>query len=355
MAGSDRTEQPTSRRLDEARKKGQIARSRHVGEVGGLVAAFATLWVTGPLVMARLGHEVRLGLERAGYGPTHSISAGEVTSLAVAGAAALALTAGPLAVAAAVAVVASQLLQTGFLLSTEALQLNFGRLNPVNGIKQFGGTRGGAETIKALIVIAVLAWIGRGAIDALVADVPRLARVSPVDAAHAGWISMRGLLWKSILVFVTLAAADYLFQRRVFLNSLKMTKQEVKDDLRMTEGSPETKGRVRKVMQESFRRRMMTAVPKATVVITNPTHYAVALEYRRQAMSAPVIVAMGRDLVAQRIKTLAREHGVPTVENKALAQALYKTCDIGDAIPAHLFEAVAEVLAYLIRLKQLAL
>jgi flagellar biosynthetic protein FlhB len=123
----------------------------------------------------------------------------------------------------------------------------------------------------------------------------------------------------------------------------------------MTEGSPETKSRVRKVMHEMFRRRMMAAVPKATVVITNPTHYAVALEYRRETMTAPVIVAMGKDHVAQRIKAIAREHGVPSVENVALAQALYRTCDIGDAIPPHLFEAVAEVLAYLIRLKQLVL
>ena len=201
----------------------------------------------------------------------------------------------------------------------------------------------------------MIGWISRSFVTDLVLDAPRLARIAPADAAFTAWMAMRGLLWKSVLVLGTVAAADYLFQRRQHMTSVMMTKQEVKDDTRMSEGSPETKSRVRRVMVEMFKRRMMAAVPKATVVITNPTHFAVALEYHRHTMPAPVIVAMGQDHTAQRIKAIAREHGVPMVENVALAQALYRSCEVGDSVPAHLFEAVAEVLAYLIRLKQLVL
>jgi len=154
---------------------------------------------------------------------------------------------------------------------------------------------------------------------------------------------------------VAVAGADYALQRWRLMKSLKMTKQEVKDDLKMTEGNPEIKARVRRIQMTMARKRMLAAVPKATVVVTNPTHYAVALEYRRSEMSAPRVLAKGRGLLAQRIKEIAREHGVPTVENVPLAQSLYKTVEVGDFIPAALFEAVAEVLAYLIRLKQLAL
>jgi flagellar biosynthetic protein FlhB len=355
MSQSDRTEQPTPRRLDDARRKGQVARSRHVGEVAGFAAALAALTFWGAHLIAVLESEVVAGLARVELGPAHVVSTGEITGLAAGGARALALIAGPPAFAAAIAILAAHGAQTGWLVSFEALQLNASRLNPATGIKQFGLARGGMETLKALVIVGAIAWIGRGLVTDLVIDSPRLARIAPADAAAAAWHAIRTLLWKATIVLGLVAAADYFFQRRQHIRSLRMTKQEVKDDLRMTEGSPETKGRVRKVMQEMFRRRMMSAVPKATVVITNPTHYAVALEYRRETMAAPVIVAMGKDHVAQRIKAIAREHGVPAVENVALAQALYRTCDVGDTIPAHLFEAVAEVLAYLIRLKQLVL
>ena len=176
-----------------------------------------------------------------------------------------------------------------------------------------------------------------------------------VPAAAQVWADMRGLLWKVVVLFGVMGAADYFWQKHQHLEGLKMTKQEVKDDAKMAEGSPEIKNRIRKVMFESFRRRMMSAVPKATVVITNPTHFAVALEYRRASMGAPIVVAKGQGHLAQRIKTVAREAGVPMVENVPLAQALYKTVEVGEAIPGNLFEAVAEILAYLIRLKQLTL
>jgi flagellar biosynthetic protein FlhB len=355
MSQGDRTEKPTARKLDESRRKGQVARSRHVGEVAGFIAALGALSFWGSRLIDGLETELANGIARASVGPAHVISPGEVTGVVVAGARALALLVGPIAAAAGTAVVAAHAAQVGWLVTFEPLQLNFGRLNPINGFRQFGLKRGGTEALKALTLVIVIGWISRSFVTDLVLDAPRLARIAPADAAFTAWMAMRGLLWKSVLVLGIVAAADYLFQRRQHMASVMMTKQEVKDDTRMSEGSPETKSRVRRVMVEMFKRRMMAAVPKATVVITNPTHFAVALEYHRHTMPAPVIVAMGQDHTAQRIKAIAREHGVPMVENVALAQALYRSCEVGDSVPAHLFEAVAEVLAYLIRLKQLVL
>jgi len=355
MADTDRTELPTARRKEQARDKGQVARSRHLGEVAGLLGALAALSVSGAHMMGRLESELALGFSRLGATAAHGITAGEVTGLAVSGAVALALVVGPVALSAAFAVLAIHGYQSGFHIGKEALTLNFGRLNPVNGFKQCGFKRGGVETLKALVIVVMLAWLSRPLVQGVVEDGARLSRIPPADAALVAWEAIRGLLWKASIALVALAGADYAYQRWQHTESLRMTKQEVRDDLRMTEGSPEIKGRVRRVMNEMFRRRMMSAVPKASVVITNPTHYAVALEYHRQSMAAPVITAMGKDHLAERIKQVAREHGVPLVENVALARGLYQHCDIGDAIPPHLFEAVAEVLAYLIRLKQLAL
>jgi flagellar biosynthetic protein FlhB len=160
---------------------------------------------------------------------------------------------------------------------------------------------------------------------------------------------------KSAIALVVLACADYGVQRWRFMKSQRMTKQEVKDEQKDLEGNPEIKGRVRRIQFDLRRKRMMAAVPRATVVVTNPTHYAVALEYVRGGLPAPRVVAKGRGFVALRIREIAREHNVPIIENPPLARALYAGAEVGDMIPGALFEAVAEVLAYLIRLKQLVL
>jgi flagellar biosynthetic protein FlhB len=287
----------------------------------------------------------------AGHDPT----AGEVASLAVRHAVTLGLVVGPVALAAAGAVVAAQVAQGGWNVASEALEPKFNRLSPLEGLKRLGLKRGGVQALKALAVVAVVFYLAWPFVERAVADSPQLARMAPVQAFAFMWREMRGVVVKTIVLFAVIGAADYFWQKHLWLDGLKMTKQEVKDDLKMTEGSPEIKYRIRRVMVESFRRRMMSAVPKATVVITNPTHFAVALEYRRAQMGAPVVVAKGQGFLAQRIKAVAREHGVPMVENVPLAQALYTHVDIGQAIPGNLFEAVAEVLAYLIRLRQLTL
>jgi flagellar biosynthetic protein FlhB len=204
----------------------------------------------------------------------------------------------------------------------------------------------------SVAVITMLAW--RIVLDVM-HDSSRIAWMSTTAAALAGWSWLVSLLWLSGFWLLGLAGADYGLQFWRQRSSLKMTKQEVRDEGKSSEGSPEVKARVRKLQREMSRHRMLGAVKNATIVITNPTHFAVALRYQRDTMAAPVVVAKGRDLMAQRIKTMARENGVATVENVSLAQALYKGAEVGDTIPGALFGAVAEMLAYLVRIKQLML
>jgi flagellar biosynthetic protein FlhB len=355
MANEDRTELPTQRRKDEARRRGQIARSHDLAQAASLAAALVALGWAGAYMVNGLGLDLSQGLARLGTARGHDVTPGEVNGLAVAAARSIALFVGPVAIAAAAAAVGTQVMQSGWNVATEAITLNFGKLNPASGIKQFGLKRGGVQTLKAAVIVAAALYLSYPFVERLVLDSQHLVLVSPVSAAAEGWGAARGLLWKAVLLFAFMGALDFLWQKRQWTESLRMTKQEVKDDMRMAEGSPEMKGRIRRVMAESFRRRMMAAVPKATVVITNPTHFAVALEYSRTRNAAPVVVAKGQGHLAQKIKAVAREHGVPMVENVPLAQALYKTVEVGEAIPGNLFEAVAEVLAYLIRLKQLTL
>jgi flagellar biosynthetic protein FlhB len=245
--------------------------------------------------------------------------------------------------------------QGGWAFSPGALRLNWSRLSPANGLKRFGLAQSGADTLKAIVVATGLGYLAWLAVSDATTDTMRLAAVGPNQAASIGWAYAETMLWRSAWFLGLFALGDYGLQRYRVMSSLKMSRQDVRDEGKQQEGSAEVKGRVRKVQREMARRRMLGDVAKATVVITNPTHFAVALEYRRDTMAAPRVLAKGQDLVAKRIRDKAREHGVPIVENKALARTLYQSAEVGETIPADLYAAVAEVLAYLVRVKQLML
>jgi flagellar biosynthesis protein FlhB len=350
----DRTEKPTARRLREARKKGQVARSRDLGQAVSLAAALGALGWYGSALVNGSGIAVRQGLVQAGQMPTRDLRIEDVSPLVFDALRTMAVLVGPLAGAVAVAVVATHTLQGGWVFASESLQPNWSRLSPANNLKRLGPSMAGLDLLKMAVVVAVLTFLAYQVTGHVVQVGGQLARVSPLEAARVGWDDALRLLRLSTVALIAIGVADYGLQRWRLMSTLKMTRQEVKDDFRLTEGNPEIKARVRRVQATMARRRMLTAVPKATVVVTNPTHYAVALEYRRGEMAAPRVLAKGRGFTAARIKEVARAHGVPTVENVPLAQALFKSVEVGDTIPAVLFEAVAEVLAYLIRLKQLA-
>jgi flagellar biosynthetic protein FlhB len=351
----ERTEQPTSKRLRDAAERGQVARSKEVQDVVQLAAALMTLSWVGSYMVRTLADRVGAGLSRIDGVAHRTVMPSELTAIASSYLGWLALIVGPVMLTAVVAGLAAVSAQGGWNVSWEPLQPKFSKLSPVNGIKRLVPTKAGLDLVRVTLVATALAWVAWGVVQPFVETAPLLSRVSLADATGSTWQTVLTLVKRGLIVFATIATADYLLKRYQLRRSLKMTKQEVKDEHKMLEGNPEIKGRVRRLQRDLARRRMLAAVPKATVVITNPTHFAVALEYKRDAMAAPRVVAKGADLVAQRIKDVARAHGIPTVENVTLARALYSHAEIDEVIPANLFEAVAEVLAYLVRLKQLAI
>ena len=351
----EKTEKPTPKKLSDARKKGQVARSRDLAVAGATVAATLAVANLGGRLLGGLSDRLARDLSHFGDQPLRGITAGDLNGLVATGLMTLVVLVGPIAVAVMAAGVGVQGLQGGWVFSTEALQINWGRLNPAEGVKRFKFIRSGADTLKTMAAVIVIAWLGWGTVEAMFADAPGMAWMTPVGAAARGWDHAERFLWKVAWGLMAVAACDYGLQYYRHTSSLMMTKQEIRDEGKQAEGSAEVKGRIRAIQRDMARRRMISDVSRATVVITNPTHYAVALEYRRGEMTAPVVLAKGRDYIAAAIREKARQHGVPMVENKPLAQTLFKTAEVGQAIPGPLFAAVAEVLAQLIRLKQLQL
>ncbi len=351
----EKTERPSPKRLRDAREKGQVARSHDLVAAAALLAVTAALAQTGPAGMARLGARLADGLARLDDHARGTATPNDVTALLTGDLAVVALVAGPLLLTAAVVALAGHFGQTGWVFAPQRLTPDWSRLSPAQGLARLKPSQSGLDLLKTLATATVIGVLAYHVAAEAVADSPRLAWMVPAGAAVEGWGFLQRLLWRVGFALVAIAAADYGLQAWRQFQSLKMTKQEVSDEARSSDGNPEIKARVRRVQREMTRGRMLTAVKTATVVITNPTHFAVALEYRRSMTSAPVVVAKGQDLLAQKIKTIARDQGVPTVENVALAQALYRGAEVGEAIPGDLFGAVAEVLAYLVRIKQLTL
>jgi flagellar biosynthetic protein FlhB len=351
----DKTEKPTGKRLSDARKKGQIARSRDLALAAASVAATMALARFGERLLSGLTEVLARDLTHFADSPLRTVTTGDLSSMIFDGGRTMALLVGPIAMATMVVGVVTHGFQGGWSFSPEGLTLNWSRLSPAQGFKRFGMMQAGMDTLKTMLTVVVIAWLGYGAVDAVMLESEQMPWLAPVDAAKAAWRHMESLLWAVAWALGFLALGDYGLQRYRLMSQLKMTKQEVKDEAKQQDGSAEVKGKIRRVQMEMARRRMMNDVPRATVVITNPTHYAIALEYRRGEMAAPVVLAKGVDQIALKIREKAREHGIPIVENRPLARGLYDTAEIGETIPGPLFAAVAEVLAQLIRLKQLAL
>jgi flagellar biosynthetic protein FlhB len=241
--------------------------------------------------------------------------------------------------------------QTKGMFSTQTLKPSFSKLNPLTGFKRMFSMQSIVELGKAIVKIGICGFIGYQ----LVAEkYPRFLELEngslPTAAGFIGGVAIE-LGFKVGGVLLAMAALDYLYQRQKFEKSLKMSHQDIKEEARSAEGDPQLKGRIRATQRQMARRRMMQDVPTADVVLTNPTHLAVALKYDPKKKTAPVVVAKGADLIAEQIKKIARENRVPVMENRPLARAIYKMVEIGDEIPGELFQAVAEVLAFIYHLK----
>jgi len=351
----ERTERPSAKRLKDARERGQVARSRDLASAASLAIVTLALGWLGVRMIGLLHDRLIAGLSSFGDHARGTIDASSVVALFWGDGRLLASIAGPPALIAGLVSVGVSVVQTGWACSPKAIQLNWGRLNPAAGLSRLTPGLAGGELVKALLGMVAVGSVSYVFIRESYLRAPFLMSLMPAELAKLGSGSLWTLLWRASLTLLVLGGADYAWQRWRWLSQVKMTRQEVRDDAKLNEGSPEIKARVRRIQREMTKRRMLHAVKGATVVVTNPTHFAVALEYRRADMPAPIVLAKGQDHLAARIRAVAREHGVPIVENVTLARALYQTAEIGDSIPANLFSAVAEVLAYLVRLKQLVL
>ncbi len=347
MAG-EKTEAPTPRRREEARKKGQVARSTEVTSTLVLFAGLAVIGSMGGGVAEQL-----LGIFRSAFLQVgrRDANAPELLGLAGSMVGQAFLACGPLFLAAAVVGAASNILQVGLVVSLRPLAPDFSRVSPITGLRRLWSTQSMVEVMKALFKLAVTGFIAWRVIQEQSATLIGLQYTSAAGSLAAVGSLVLELAQKCGLALFVLAAADYLYNRRMHEGSLKMSRDELKEEMRHSEGDPHLKGKLRQMARQLASRRMMQKVPTADVVVTNPTHFAVALEYHPSQMRAPVVTAKGQLLVAERIKRIAQEHGVPIVENPPLARALFRSVEIGDAIPTTLYEAVAEVLAFIYRVR----
>lgn len=246
----------------------------------------------------------------------------------------------------------SNVAQFGFLLSAETLSPKFSKLNPLEGLKRLFSRQAMAELLKSVLKIGLVGLVAFYTVKKEYYNLPSLIDLDVRGIlTYGGGISFRILL-NTGMVILTLALLDYAFQRWDYEKSLMMTKEEIKEESKQSEGNPQIKSRIRSLQREAARKRMMQAVPTADVIVTNPTHIAVAIKYEAGKMRAPVVVAKGTGFIAEKIKELARENRVPVMENKPLARAMYKMVNIGKEVPSDLYQAVAEVLAYVYKLKR---
>ncbi len=346
--GQERTERATPKRLREARERGQVARSRELNTALVMLAGAGVLMAAGGDMAAGALALMREGLSL--HGADLQTPQAMVARLADAlGAGFLAVT--PLLAAVTLAAALAPLAVGGWVFSSKAVAFRAEKLDPVKGLKRIFSAQGLMELVKALVKFALVGSVAVGALWWEADAVLGLAAQALGPAmAHAGLIFTQVFLLLSASLLL-IAAVDVPFQLWNHARQLRMTRQELKDELKETEGRPEVRSRIRQIQRRMAEQRMMAEVPKADVVVTNPTHYAVALRYDEARHRAPVVVAKGADLVAQRIRLVAQGAGVPVVELAPLARALYASTDLGREIPAALYVAVAHVLAYVYQLR----
>ena len=345
----EKTEQPSLQRLDKAREEGQVARSRELTTFVLLLAGGAGLWLMGSAIMQKLIKVLRDGLtldRRLTHDAENLLPHLHALSLD----ALLALL--PFMLLLLLAAVLTPMLLSGWLFTLQPLQPKLSKLNPITGIGRMFSLNSLVELFKAIakaIVVGGLgAWVIWHNMDGVMALMTQPLAVAIPELGRLMWYCFIAIMGGMLLI----VAVDVPFQLYEHNKKMMMTKQEVRQEAKETEGNPEVKGRIRRMQREMAQRRMMSEIPTADVVVTNPTHYSVALRYSESGMRAPIVVAKGMHLTAARIREIAAEHNVPILEAPPLARALYKHTELGDAIPEALYTAVAEVLAYVYQLRR---
>lgn len=347
--GQERSEQPSSKRIEDAREKGQVCKSTEVSTCFLFVASVIAFYFYIPSLGKRLGDIVSFYVGNASAWDGTPASLITIFHQAVLQLGILVL---PILFVFLAVGIASNILQFGFIFSGEPITPKFSKLNPITGIKnKFFSLKSLELLVKTIVILLVISLVAYRAIKREIPVLPPLMDSDLSVIVLTIFRSAMRLLWDFLWIFVMVAVADYVFQRWQHTRDLMMTKQEVKEEYKQHEGDPIIRSRIRSIQMHMARRRMMKEVPKADVIITNPTHLAVALKYERGKMTAPVVLAKGAGHIAEKIREIGRLNSIPIVENKPLAQALYKTVEVGDVIPEEWYKAVAEILAYVYRLK----
>lgn len=353
MAEEDKdskTEPASPKRVRETEEKGQFANSKELTSAFILMAAIGAFTLAGKQSTLRM-----MGIWRFLFSQAYAaqLTPEELYRLLTLVFDQVIKILAPLLLTFMVAGVIANLIQTqGLKFSLNPLTPKFSKLNPLKGVTRLFSKNSVVELIKSLFKIGVLGFIGYSAIKGRFDQIPGLGGLSVGQILLFMGDVLLEILWSALIFMIFLALVDYAFQIFRHGESIKMTKQEVKQERKETEGDPLLRQRVRSAQLEMMRRRMMSAVPEADVVVTNPTHISVALKYDREKTAAPAVVAKGRGHVAEKIREIAEKHRVPLVEDKPLAKTLYQTVDVGQTIPANLYKALAEILAYVYQLKK---
>lgn len=345
----EKTEQPTPKRLEEARKKGNVAKSMEVNSALSLLAGLLFLYLLSGLFFRQFTLILRNVLS-GGYMTELTPSNLRfffIQGLESVGLLLLLFLGGILVIG-----LASSLLQVGFLFTLEPISPKFNKLNPLKGFKKIIISQKSLEELaKNILKLVVIIYVAYHAIMGYRDDLIPLMEQGTSQVLTFMLLASLKIGFKIGMIFLIIAGADYAYQKYEHTKNLKMSKQDIKDETKQTEGDPKIKSRIRGLQLQMARSRMMQAVPEADVVITNPTHYAIALKYKPEVDQSPRVIAKGMNHVAQKIKQIAIEHDIPIVEDPPLAQALYKTVDLEQQVPTKFFQAIAEVLAYVYKLK----
>jgi len=338
----EKTEEPSSKKIEDARKDGNVPKSQDTSAfvtlVVALVAFLALLsWIESRVVYLYLYYQSLIGTEitKEATFQISMISFREVIFMVI-----------PLSLAVAISGILANVMQTGFIFTTKPLIPDLSKLDPVKGLKNLFSMKKAVESIKIIIKVSVILWVCYYFLLSFTKELPTVIYFPLYD--QLAWLKEKMLILIAVilLLFLVLALADLMFVRYNYFKSLRMSKQELKDEYKQMEGDPKIKAKIRQIQMQMTRKRMMQEIPQADVVITNPTHYAVAIRYNQEKEAAPKVIAKGTDYIALRIKEIAMNYNIQIVENPPLARELYKKCNIGEIIPENLYKAVAEVLAF---------
>jgi len=342
--GASRTEEATPHRLEEARRKGDVAKTPDLPQWASLAGAFGVLLVAGGYLMQQLVGQLTPFLAHAGD-LSLANGGGQMVLRQSAGAAAPMLIS--VMAAAGLAGAFGHVIQHGFMWNPSKLAPDFSKLNPFSGLKRMFGVDSLVQFLKTLLKVCCVGFVSWYVLKPHAMELSNLASMEPIAIIPAMAGLLKGLFYAVLALLGVTAGVDWLWQRYRFNVRMRMTREEVKEDYRQAEGDPHVKAKLKQMRLEKAKRRMIQNVPKATVVVMNPTHYAVALRYDAQETPAPMCVAKGLDDMALKIRAVAEEAGVPIIEDPPLARSLYAAVDIDDIIPPHHYEAVAKIIGFI--------